>query len=173
MFCTIYFVPQMCIFVVRHLIQSWKNSINTSFWPLISYPELSEEGILNSPAAAAAQLLQSCLTLCYPIDGSPPGSVVPVILQARILEWVVISFSHAWKWKMKVKMLSRVRLLATPRTAAYPAPLFMGFSRQEYWNGLPLLSPSTALRILWNSVILFLPGWWHVDTGAVWPPQSR
>ena len=92
-------------------------------------------------AAAAAKLLQSCPTLCDPIDGSPPGSSVPGILQARILEWVAISFSNAWKWKVKVKSLSRVRLLATPWTAAYQAPLSMGFSRQEYRSGVPLSSP--------------------------------
>ena len=91
-------------------------------------------------AAAAAKSLQSCPTLCDPIDGSPPGSPVPVILQAWTLEWVAISFSNAWKWKVKVKSLSRVWLLATPWTAAYQAPLSMGFSRQEYWSGLPLPS---------------------------------
>ena len=69
-------------------------------------------------AAAAAKSLQSCPTLCNPIDSSPPGSTVPGILQARTLEWVAISFSSAWKWKVKVKALSYVRLLATPRTAA-------------------------------------------------------
>ena len=87
--------------------------------------------------AAAAKSLQSCLTLCDPIDGSPPGSPVPGILQARTLEWVAISFSNAWKWKVKRKLLSRVRLLATPRTTAYQAPPSMGFSRQEYWSGHP------------------------------------
>ena len=92
-------------------------------------------------AAAAAKLLQSCPTLCDPIDGSPPGSTVPGILQARTLEWVAISFSNAWKWKVKVKSLSRVRLVATPRTAAYQAPPSMGFSRQEYWSRVPLPSP--------------------------------
>ena len=85
--------------------------------------------------AAAAKLLQSCPTLCSPIDGSPPGFPVHGILQARILEWVAISFSNAWKWKVKVKSLSHVQLLATPWTAAYQAPLSMGFSRQEYWRG--------------------------------------
>ena len=92
-------------------------------------------------AAAAAKSLQSCLTLCDPIDGSPPGSPVPGILQARSLEWVAISFSSTWKWKVKVKSLSRVWLLATPWTAAYQAPPSMGFARQEYWSGLPLPSP--------------------------------
>ena len=93
-------------------------------------------------AAAAAKSLQSCLTLCDPIDGNPPGSPIPGILQARILEWVAISFSNAWKWKMKVKTFSRVRLLETPWTAAYQAPLPVGFARQEYWSGEPLPSPS-------------------------------
>ena len=89
---------------------------------------------------AAAKSLQSCPTLCHPLDGSPPGFPVPGILQARILEWVAISFSNAWKWKVKVKLLSCVRLLATPWTVAYQAPPSMGFSRQEYWSGVP--SPS-------------------------------
>ena len=88
-----------------------------------------------------AKSLQSCPTLCDPIDGSPPGSPVPGILQARTLEWGAISFSNAWKWKVKVKSLSRVRLLATPWTTAYQAPPSMGFSRQEYWSGVPLPSP--------------------------------
>ena len=92
-------------------------------------------------AAAAAKSLQSCPTLCDPIDGSPPGYCVPGTLQARTLEWVAISFSSAWKWKVKVKSLSRVRLLATPWTAAYQASPSMGFSRQEYWSGVPLPSP--------------------------------
>ena len=93
-------------------------------------------------AAAAAKSLQSCLTLCNPIDGSPPGSPVPGILQARTLEWVAISFSRAWKWKVKVKSLSRVQLFATPWSAAHQAPSPMGFSRQEHWSGVPLPSPS-------------------------------
>ena len=93
------------------------------------------------PAAAAAKSLRLCPTPCDPIGGSPPGSPVPGILQARTLEWVAISFSKVWKWKMKVKLLSRVRILATPWTAAYQAPPSMGFSRQEYWSGVPLPSP--------------------------------
>ena len=95
--------------------------------------------LLNAAAAAAAKSLQSCLTLRDPIDGSPPGSRVPGILQARTLEWVAISFSSAWKWK--VKLLSRVQLFATPWTAPYQAPPTMGFSKQEYWSGLPFPSP--------------------------------
>ena len=90
---------------------------------------------LGFAAAAAAKSLQSCPTLCNPIDGSPSGFPVPGILQARTLDWAAISFSNAWKWKVKVKSLSRVRLLVTPWTVAYQAPLSMGFSRQEYWSG--------------------------------------
>ena len=101
----------------------------------------------SGAAAAAAKLLQSCPTLCDPIDGSPLGSSVPGILQARILEWVAISFSNAWKWKVKMNSLSHVWLLATLWTAAYEAPLSMGFSRQEYWSGLPL--PSLLPRVRW------------------------
>ena len=100
-----------------------------------------------SGVAAAAKSLQSCPTLCDPIDGSPPGSAVPGILQARTLEWVAISVSNAWKWKVKVKSFSRVQLLATPWTAAYQAPAPMGFSRQEYWNGVPSPSPICQVRL--------------------------
>ena len=95
--------------------------------------------------AAAAKSLQSCPTLCDPRDGSPAGSPVPGILQARTLEWVAISFSNAWKWKVKGKSLSRVRLFTTPWTAAHQAPPSMGFSRQECWSGVP--SPSTIYTI--------------------------
>ena len=102
----------------------------------------------HSNLPAAAKLLQSCPTLCDPIDGSPPGSPVPGILQARTLEWVAISFSNAWKWKVKGKSLSCVRLLATPWTAAYQAPPSMGFSRQEYWSGVPLPSPSNLPKVI-------------------------
>ena len=95
--------------------------------------------LLVCAAATAAKSLQSCLTLCDPIDCIPPGSPIPGILQARTLEWVAISFSNTWKWKVKVKSLSRVWLFATPWTKAYQAPPSMGFSRQEYWSGVPLL----------------------------------
>ena len=95
-------------------------------------------------AAAVAKSLQSCPTLWNPVDGSPPGSPVPGILQART--WVAVSFSNAWKWKVKFKSLSRVRLFVTPWTAAYQAPPSMGFSRQEYWSGVPLPSPNMYVR---------------------------
>ena len=98
----------------------------------------------STSAAAAAKSLQLYPTLCDPIDSSPPGSPVPGILQARTLEWVTISFSHAWKWEVKVKSLSCVRLLATPWTAAYQAPPSMRFSRQQYWNGAIAFSISTS-----------------------------
>ena len=101
--------------------------------------------IHTNTAAAAAKSLQSCPTLCDPIDGSPPGSTVPGILQARTLEWVAISFYNAWKWKVKVKSLIHVWLLATPWTAAYRAPPSMGFSKQEYWSGVPLPSLRTGI----------------------------
>ena len=118
----------------------------------------------SSAAAAAAKSLQSCPTLCDPIDGSPPGSPVPGILQARTLEWVAIAFSNAWKWKVKVKLLSSVGLFMTPWTAAYQAPLPMGFARQEYWSGLPLPPPwcSSSMSNEHLSLVLrglMLHGW--------------
>ena len=94
---------------------------------------------------SSAKSPQSFPTLCDPIDSSPPGFPIPGILQARTLEWVAISFSNAWKWKVKVKSLSRVWLCATPWTAAYQALSSMGFSRQEYWSGVPLPSPNSGL----------------------------
>ena len=113
--------------------------------------------------SAAAELLQSCPTLCDPIDGSPPGFPVPGILPPRALGWVAISFSSAGKWKVKVNSLSHVRLLANPWTAAYQAPQPMGFSRQEYWSGLPLPSPKWTelnwkleISFLWNQTLLSL-----------------
>ena len=93
-------------------------------------------------SAAPAKSLESCPTLCDPMDSSPPGSPIPGILQARTLEWVAISFSNAWQWKVKVKSLRWVWLLANPWTAAYQAPQSMGFSRQEYWSGVPLIYSS-------------------------------
>ena len=114
---------------------------------------------LELSAAAAAKSLQSCPTLCNPIDSSPPGSPVPGILQARTLEWVAISFSNAGKWKVKVKSLSRVRLLATPWTAAHQAPPSMGFSRQEYWSGVPLPSPLELSKQAKSWVDKAFPKW--------------
>ena len=110
---------------------------------------------MTFPTTATAKSLQLCPTLCDPIDGSPPGSPVPGILQARTLEWVAISFSNTWKWKVKVKSLSTVWLLATPWTAAHQAPPSMGFSRQEYWSGLPFRSP-TSVWVTGFSVWIFV-----------------
>ena len=101
---------------------------------------------ITEAAAAVAKSLQLCLTLCNPRDSSPPGSPVPGILQVRTLEWVAVSFFNAWKWNVKVKSPCRVRLSATPWTAAHQAPPSMGFSRQEYWSGVPLPSPVTEAR---------------------------
>ena len=97
-------------------------------------------------AGTNARSLQSFLTLCDPIDGSPPGSPVPGILQARTVEWAAISFSTAWKWKVKMKSLSRVLLFEIPRTVNYQATS-MEFSRQEYWSGLPFPSPNSIIHI--------------------------
>ena len=115
----------------------------SGFWMCLLGREYHSFYVLSVDEAriAAAKSCQSCPTLRDPIDGSPPGSRVPGILQARTLEWVAISLSNASKWKAKVKSLSRVRLPATPWTAAHQAPLSMGFSRQEYWSGVPLPSP--------------------------------
>ena len=121
------------IFVLKQFSGSWSPpamghncySVRWSIhWlQIIGFPHL----VVFVVPAAAAKSLRSCPTLCNPINGSPPGSAVPGILQARTLEWVAVSFSNAWKWKVKVKSLSRVRLLATPWTAAYQAPPSMGF----------------------------------------------
>ena len=116
------------------------NSLNLCGKELEWEPTLWIQTVLGT-AAAAAKSLQSCLTLCDPIDGSPPGSTVLGILQARTLEWVAISFSNAWKWKVKGKSLSPVWLFKTPWTAAHQASPSMGLSRQEYWSGVPLPSP--------------------------------
>ena len=114
--------------------------------PALQVDSLPSESPGKPNYAAAAKSLQSCLTLCDSIDGSPPGSPIPGILQARTLEWVAISFSNAGKWKVKVKSLSRVRPSATPWTAAFQASPSMGFSRQEYWSGVPLPSPNDNFR---------------------------
>ena len=132
-------------------------------------------------AAAAAKLLQLCPTLCNPIDGSPPGSPIPGILQARTLEWVAISFSNAWKWKVKRNSLSRVRLFTTPWTAAYQASLSMGFSRQEYWTWVPTTHwwciniSNNELMCLCLSFFISKMGVTIVDTIVwfLWGPSQR
>ena len=132
----------MKIWVSCNSHTSWINSLAVSY------------DITYTDDTTTTKSLQLCPTLCDPIDGSPPGSPVPGIPQARTLEWVAISFSNAWKWKVKVKLLSRIRLLATPWTAAYQAPRSMGPSRQEYWSGVPLPSPMIYLS---NSTTRCLP----------------
>ena len=132
----------------RANIKTWTSVSNKELFPytiqfLYHQTVSSVEG---QATAAAAKSLQSCPTLCDPTDGSSPGSAVPGILQARTLEWVAISFSNAWKWKVKVKSLSRVRLLVIPWTAAHQAPPSMGFSRHEYWSRVPLPSPEGQAR---------------------------
>ena len=96
----------------------------------------------------------SRVRLCDPVDGSPPGSPIPGIPQARTLEWVAISFSNVWKWKVEVKSLSRVRPSATPWTSAFQAPPSMGFSRQEYWSAVPLPSPDCFTHLYHTHYIM-------------------
>ena len=117
-------------------------------------------------AAAAAKSLQSCPTLCDPIDGNPPGSRVPGILQARTLEWVAISSSNAWKWKVKVKSLSRVQLFATPWTAAYQAPLSMGVSRQEYRSGVHSSLIPNKTQDLCVAVSMYAASTWTIHVNS-------
>ena len=130
-------------------------------------------------AAAAAKLLQSGPTLCDPRDGSLPGSPVPGILQARTLEWVAISFSNAGKWKVKVRLLSRVRLFATPWTAACQAPPSMGVlpSAIFWW-----LASCTARRLFMNCLALrrmmcIKPAFWkshaHVNKNCKTNKQTK
>ena len=124
------------------LINSYSSLKTLLGWPLVAYcGYYSFAQLFQHAAAAAAKSFQSCPIVCDPIDGSPPASPVPGILQARTLEWIAVSFSNAWKWKVKGKSLSFVRLFETPWTAAYQAPPSMGFSRQEYWSGVPSPSP--------------------------------
>ena len=132
--------PHMVVSTLDHMSNN-----NQKFRSLHSERSRSLDSLSSTISAAAAKSLQSCPTLCDPRDGSPPGSPISGILQARTLEWVAISFSNASKCKVKVKSLSYVRLLATPWTAAYQAPP-MGFSRQEYWSGVPLPSPTTISK---------------------------
>ena len=157
-----YFTANIC--TSPHFVQS-----RSRFLPIPlqgyfknTYVKLSykREATLNY-AAAAAKSLQSCLTLCDPIDGSPPGSSIPGIFQARTLEWVAISFSKAWKWKGKGKSLSHVRLCnpMNHSTPGLPVDHQLPESTQTHvhWVGdaiqpsHPLLSPSPpALNLSQN-----------------------
>ena len=107
---------------------------------------LSKMKTRSSAAAAAAKSFQSCPTLCNPIDGSPTGSPIPGILQARTLEWVGHFLLQCMKVKSESEVIQSCPTLATPWTAAYQAPPSMGFSRQKYWTGVPLPSLLWALR---------------------------
>ena len=165
------FLSLLIFFSVFEIYNGWRErwpelpSSTTEYWIQYNWIQVLDGNVSRSYslevtrnlahyAAAAAKSLQSCLTLCFPIDSSPLGSPIPGILQARTLEWVAIPFSYAWKWKVKVKSLSRVQLLATSWTAASQAPPSMGFSRQEYWSGVPLPSPFFSLhgKIIWKRI---------------------
>ena len=128
------------------LSSDWLKHSPEFYIDILDWPIFANLSLSLFAAAAAAKLLQSCPTLCDPIDGSPPGPSVHGIFQARVLEWVVISFSNVWKWKVKVKSLSCVWPLETPLTAVHQAPLSMGFSRQEYWSGVPSPSPLSLFK---------------------------
>ena len=119
-------------------------------------------------AAAAAKSLQSCPTLCDPIDGNSPGSPVLGIFQARTLEWGAISFSNAWKRKVKVNSLSPVWLFATAWTAAYQVPLSMGFSRQAYWSEVPSPSPLKRDTNAKNKVLSWRRSLCHGSPTSKW-----
>ena len=139
----------------------WRPQCNFT-WNLIHHPFLfnNQPLILGHPSVNISLQIESSVPfsprmlsrfsrvwLCDPMDCSPPGFSVHGILQSRILEWVAIYFSNAWKWKVKVKLISCIWLCATPWTAALQASLSMGFSRQEYWSGMPLPSPFYSLLL--------------------------
>ena len=140
--------------MTKRLVGFWKSMLRTDCKDV--WRNLYDGNVLYLECYdwVAAKWLQSCPTLCDPKDGSPPGSPVSGILQARTLEWIAISFSSAWKWKVKVKSLSRVWLLATPWTAAYQDSPSMGFSRQEYWSGVPLPSLTIVYSTTYNLFFL-------------------
>ena len=131
--------------------QSWRNKgyqtnkLNQAIYQVTDCNFGAES---KATTTTTTQSLQLCPTLCDPIDSSSPGSTIPRILQARTLEWVAISFSNAWKWKVRVKWLSCVRFFVTPWTAAYRAPPSIRFSRQEYWSGVPLPSLRFSLTLV-------------------------
>ena len=146
------------------MLSSWKKSYDQ---PRQHIKKQSHYFVNKGPSAAKS--LQSCPTLCDPIDGSPPGFPVPGPLQSRTLEWIAISFSSAWNWKLNVKSLSCVWLLRTPWTAASQAPPSMGFSRQEYWSGVPLPSPKVHLvKSIIFLVVMYGCESWTIKKAVCW-----
>ena len=144
--------------MIFYFTLDWLIKVPT-FWKNIAF---LLSNAVNGNINATAKSLQSRPTVCDPRDGSPPGSPVHGILQARVLEWVAIPFSIAWKWKVKVKSLSLVRLLATPWTEAHQAPPSMGLSRQEYWSGLPFPSPmQESEKWKWSRSVMSNSSWPH------------
>ena len=153
----IYFYYSLCKVCVRLEISKVSGPFSWARYRNIIvniYTVILQGFLCDTKHAAAAKSLQSCLTLCDPIDSSPPGSPIPGILQARTLEWVAISFSSKWKWKVKVKLLSRVRLFATPWTVAHQSPPSTGFSRQEYWSAVPFPSVLMDVNLQFNKIVL-------------------
>ena len=154
-----FFWNSLAFLMVQLLLLSRFSSVQSlsRVWLFVTPWIAACQASLSITSSRSSLRLMSCPTLRDPIDSSPPGSAVPGILQARTLEWVAISFPNAWKWKVKVKSLSRARLLATPWTAAYQAPSSMGFSRQEYWSGLPLpsLKQNSINKVIYKQ-LLFL-----------------
>ena len=165
---------------LQRLRHNWVTELNWTRYLLTAYfcipVPCNEKGIFwgvllleipiglhaTAAATAAAKSLQSFPTLCDPIEGSPPGSCIPGFLQAITLEWVAISFSNAWKWKVKVKSLSRLQLLVTSWTAAQQAPPSIGFYRQEYWSGVPI----QLLQHYWLGQRLGSVWYWMVCLGS-------
>ena len=151
-------LPQLGLLYIRSVDIS---TISSFFWSIHLGPLMN---LFSGKQHVAAKLLQSDSVRSH----RRQPTRLPGILQVRTLEWVAISWMHffnAWNWKVKVKSLSCVRLLATPWTAAYQAPPSMGFSRQEYWSGVPLPSLKQQVSsLVFSSLLivnfskLFLPG---------------
>ena len=156
---------EKCFIMSHSAISQQKSSAPSSVLPRAENID-HFEGDSRWPGSLLLLSLQSYPTLCDPRDSSPPGSPISGMLQARILESVAISFSNAWKWKVKGKSLSRIQLLATPWTAAHQAPSFIGFSRQEHWSGVPSPSPDQAHYLNINPSLLILHWFWQWCSSA-------
>ena len=156
-----------CESAVLYMAGNLKNSaVNTTGKGQFSFQSQRKAMPNNAQTTGTIALIShASLTLCNPMDCSLPGSSVHRIFQAIVLEWIAISFSNAWKWKVKVKLLSRARLFTTSWTADHQAPSSIGFSRQEYWSGAPLLSPTSVwdecnCAVVWTLFgIAFLWDW--------------